>query len=40
MTGLMKYEISRLGKIIANSGSEEAKIMREKRKEWKKANKG
>ena len=37
---LMKYEISRIGKIIANSGSEEAKIMREKRKEWKKAQKG
>ena len=40
VTGLMKYEISRLGKIIANSGSEEAKIMREKRKEWKRAQKG
>ena len=39
VTGLMKYEISRVGKIIANSGSEEAKIMREKRREWKKAQK-
>ena len=37
---LMKYEISRIGKIIANSGSEDAKIMREKRKEWKRTQKG
>jgi ferredoxin len=40
VTGLMKYELVRVGKIILNSGSEDAKIMREKRKEWKKAQKG
>ena len=40
VTGLMKYELSRVGKIILNSGSEEAKLMREKRKEWKKEQKG
>jgi ferredoxin len=40
VTGLLKYELSRLGKIVANAGSEDAKIMREKRKEWKKAQKG
>ncbi len=40
VTNLMKYEIKRVGKIIANSGSEEAKIMRQKRKEWKRAQKG
>ena len=39
VTGLLKYQISRVGKIIANSGSEDAKIMREKRKAWKKAQK-
>ena len=39
VTGLLKYEIARVGKIIANSGSEDAKIMREKRKAWKKAQK-
>ena len=37
VTGLLKYELGRIGRIIANSGSEEAKIMREKRREWKKA---
>ena len=40
VTGLMKYELARVGKIILNSGSEDAKIMREKRREWKKAQKG
>ncbi|MBQ7687704.1 MAG: FAD-dependent oxidoreductase [Clostridia bacterium] len=40
VTGLMKYELLRVGKIILNAGSEEAKIMREKRREWKKAQKG
>ncbi len=40
VTGLMKYELSRIGKIVLNAGSEDAKLMREKRKEWKKAQKG
>ena len=37
--GLMKYELARIGKIIVNAGSEDAKIMRAKRREWKKAQK-
>ncbi len=39
VTGLIKYELGRVGKIILNSGSEEARIMRAKRKAWKKAQK-
>ena len=39
VTGLLKYELGRVGKIIVNAGSEDAKIMRKKRKEWKKAQK-
>ena len=39
VTGLLKYEIGRVFKIIANSGSEDAKIMRAKRKAWKTARK-
>jgi hypothetical protein len=37
--GLMKYELSRVGKIVLNAGSEDAKLMREKRKAWKAAQK-
>ena len=39
VTGLLKYQTARIGKIIMNAGSEDAKIMREKRKAWKKAQK-
>ena len=39
VTGLLKYQAARVCKIIANSGSEDAKIMREKRRAWKKAQK-
>ncbi len=39
VTGLLKYEIGRVGKIVMNLGSEDAKIMRAKRKEWKRAQK-
>ena len=39
VTGLIKYELARVGKIILNSGSAEAKTMRAKRKAWRKAQK-
>ena len=39
VTGLLKYQTARIGKIIMNAGSEDAKIMREKRRAWKKAQK-
>ena len=39
VTGLLKYELGRIGKIIVNAGSEDARIMRAKRKAWKKARK-
>ncbi len=37
--GLLKYSVKRMGKIIAHSGSAEAKMMRKKRKEYKKQTK-
>jgi hypothetical protein len=37
--GLASYAIPRAFKIILNSGSEEAKMMRKKRKEYNKATK-
>ena len=40
ITGLAAYALKRAFKIIAHSGSQEAKEMRKKRKAWKKANKG
>ncbi|MGI5889112.1 MAG: 4Fe-4S binding protein, partial [Oscillospiraceae bacterium] len=36
--GLVGYAIPRAFKIIANSGSQEAKIMREKKREYKKTH--
>ena len=38
VTGLAKYAIPRMFKILFHSGSKEAKIMRAKRKEWKKTH--
>ena len=40
ITGLAAYALPRMFKIIAHSGSKEAREMRKKRKAWKKANKG
>ena len=39
ITGLLGYALKRGFKIIGHSGSKEAKMMRAKRKAWKKANK-
>ncbi|MCR5741871.1 MAG: FAD-dependent oxidoreductase [Gammaproteobacteria bacterium] len=39
VTGLLKYALKRSLRIVFNSGSKEAKIMRRKRREWKKNTK-
>ena len=39
VAGLASYAIKRAAKIVANSGSEEAKIMREKRREYNRTHK-
>ena len=39
ITGLAAYALPRMFKIIAHSGSKEAREMRKKRRAWKKANK-